>query len=720
MAVQNLRVDCLVGVDAWERQKQQPLVISIVVFCDVAGSVAAVGDKLSSSHTISYSMVQTVIRDYVRVQSFRTLEALAIGIAHEVFLKCGLRQLNQEAGLSVKVEKPKALLFADFVGIEVTRTRAELEEIDRLLSESNKDMRRRLSLSQPVEAYDHIAGQDSIFIRQLSLRIPHVFNFRTMVKTVSDYVESTNFKTLEALIENVAAILIKECKAPKVWVRLLKPSAVMFSDTCGLEITRERDFEQIKKKTKTEKDFAENIWNIVYLGLGSNLGDRAKNISFGLDSLCADASVSRLLDTSFLYETKPMYLEDQPNFLNAACKITTTLSPTGLLTKLKQIEDLAGRDFSAVRNGPRPLDIDILFFNNAEIKTEALEIPHKLLHEREFVLRPLCDISPNFAHPTRFRTVSQLLNLIINTEGYDSGLNQMYQVTPFGKQIWAWETRTRIMGILNVTPDSFSDGGKYTGVLAAVKQTEKMISEGADIIDIGGQSTRPGADTVDESVEISRVIPVVEEIRRRFESVLVSVDTFRASVAKAAIDAGADFINDVTGGEFDPEMIKIMSQLKVPVCIMHMRGDPKSMQSLTTYENNDVVTEVRHVLANRVKKLIDQGVYRWNIIIDPGIGFAKTAEQNFTLLRDLNKLTESESPLARFPVLVGPSRKGFLKAGSANTSDPKERVWATAAACTASVKGGAAIVRVHDVREMRDVVATSDVMYRVRTRKAAE
>ncbi|ORY30471.1 Dihydropteroate synthase [Rhizoclosmatium globosum] len=756
--LQNLRVDCLVGVDAWERPKHQPLIISVVVASDIAGSVATVGDNLSSKHTVSYSEVLHTVRNFVSKNSYRTLEALAMAIAHEIFIVCGVRQLKQDAGLTVKIEKPKAMLYAESIGIEITRTWQELEELDGLLQS------RKLEGSSPLptllEPYDHTIGQDAIYIRKLALsaivginpwerlhkqrldfditihlhlvtsfilvdRTPNVFNFRTMVKKISNYIEGTTFRTLEALVESVANILLQDCDAPKVWIKISKPSAVTFADTAGVEITRERGREPAQKRQRLISG-DEKTEHTVYLALGSNLGDRAKNISYGLDSLCKNSSTTRLLDTSFLYETKAMYVTDQPNFLNAACKISTTLSPLDLLKKIKEIEAAAGRDFTTIRNGPRPLDMDIIFYDSLEMKTDVLEIPHKLMHEREFVLRPLCDIAPTFAHPTRFQTISNLLSLLLHTEPPTTSTStstttpshpKMGQVTPFPTRtdasIWTWHTQTRIMGILNVTPDSFSDGGLFTGVEAALAQARLMVQSGADVIDVGGQSTRPGAETVSEDVEVSRVVPVIKALREGLGSdVLISVDTFRARVAREAVCAGADFINDVTGGEFDPEMGSVMAEMKVPVCIMHMRGDPKTMQSMTKYENDDVVTEVRNVLTRHVQKLIAKGVYRWNIIVDPGIGFAKTGAQNFTLLRKLDEITAPGTALARFPVLVGPSRKGFLKAGAANKQDPKERVWATAAACSASVMGGAGIIRVHDVKEMKDVIATSDFLYR--------
>ncbi|KAI8611218.1 Dihydropteroate synthase-like protein [Chytriomyces sp. MP71] len=750
----NLRVDCLVGVDAWERPRHQPLVISISVASDVAGSVAKVGDSLSAEHTVSYSTMQSAVRDFAARNSYRTLEALAMAIAHVCYAQCGVKELKTDGGVTVTIVKPKALLHADSVGIQITRTRKELEEIDELLR--RKQAGESFPRSLDIEPYDVGVGSDLIFIRQLACstiiginpwervhkqrllidvtvhlhlissfilidKIPNVFNFRTMVKTVAEYVESTSFKTIEVLIENIAGILGSEFHAPKVDVKISKPSAVIYADTAALEITRTREGIRASKRVKVGGDgIVDGDSHVVYLGIGSNLGNRAKNISYGIEQLCQDPSINRLLDTSFLYETAPMYVTEQPNFLNAAFKIQTSLSPHNLLKQIKEIETAAGRNFNEIRNGPRPLDMDILFYDSLEMKTPDLEIPHKLLHEREFVLRPLCDIAPTFPHPSRFRTCAYLLNILLNTDTHDSS-GTLRQVTPFPTRtpatdspVWVWSTHTRIMGILNVTPDSFSDGGRFKedDASAAVRAAREMVEAGADVVDVGGQSTRPGAEVVDSETEARRVVPVVQALRASGEDVLISVDTFRASVARLAVEAGADFINDVTGGAFDPGMIQTMAELKVPVCIMHMRGDPKTMQSLTTYENNDVTAEVRKVLTAHVQKLLAAGVYRWNIILDPGIGFAKTGPQNFTLLRELGQITRQGTSLARFPVLVGPSRKGFLKVCAKNGEDPKERVWATAAACSASVMGGAAILRVHDVKEMKDVIATSDVLYR--------
>ena len=269
------------------------------------------------------------------------------------------------------------------------------------------------------------------------------------------------------------------------------------------------------------------------------------------------------------------------------------------------------------------------------------------------------------------------------------------------------------MAILNTTPDSFSDGGDNADLANALASAIEHIESGVDIIDIGGMSTRPGAADVEEEEEISRVVPVIEAIRLRNSTIAISVDTFRPRVAHAAITAGATIINDVLGGSTDG-MLEVMATLDVPVILMHSRGTPQTMSKLTQYPQG-VVEGVREELGGRVRNTLAAGVKRWNIIVDPGIGFAKTGEDNVVLLKDLSSLLSSDPSTtptsAAFPSLVGLSRKKFL--GSLTGKDnPKERVWATAAAVTASIAAGADIVRIHDVKEMLDVVRVSDAIYR--------
>ena len=268
---------------------------------------------------------------------------------------------------------------------------------------------------------------------------------------------------------------------------------------------------------------------------------------------------------------------------------------------------------------------------------------------------------------------------------------------------FAWGQRTYMMGILNFTPDSFSDGGKFNTTSAALTQAQTMVAAGADIIDIGGQSTRPGAEQISLETELERVLSVLQLLRPLID-VPISVDTTRAEVAKAAIQAGADMVNDISAGTFDPQMLPTVASLDVPIILMHIRGNPQTMQQLTNYQ--DLIGDIYNFLSEKITAAKLLGIDHNKIIIDPGIGFAKNQEQNLEILRQLRSLKKLNSP-----ILVGVSRKSFI-GNILNQPDPKLRVWGTAAACCAAIFNGADILRVHDVEEMQQVTLVADAIYR--------
>jgi dihydropteroate synthase len=259
------------------------------------------------------------------------------------------------------------------------------------------------------------------------------------------------------------------------------------------------------------------------------------------------------------------------------------------------------------------------------------------------------------------------------------------------------------MGVLNVTPDSFSDGGEFIGVEPAVAQAEKMFDEGAQVIDVGGESTRPGSDPVSPEEELRRVLPVIEGMVSARPDSIVSIDTYRSSVAEAALDAGAKAVNDVTALG-DPRMAGLMAERGCPIILMHMLGEPKSMQQHPRYE--DVVREVRDFLAERAQQAIRAGVQLENIILDPGIGFGKTLEHNLKLLKRLDSLVG-----LGFPVLVGVSRKSFL-GKITGSEDPKSRLFGTVAANVLAYERGASLFRVHDVRANKEALAVAAAIRR--------
>ena len=251
----------------------------------------------------------------------------------------------------------------------------------------------------------------------------------------------------------------------------------------------------------------------------------------------------------------------------------------------------------------------------------------------------------------------------------------------------------KVMGILNTTPDSFYDGGRYSGVDDALEQAGQMIGEGADFIDIGGYSSRPGAGEVSVGEETKRVVPVVEALRKAYPDTPISVDTFRSPVAAAALDAGAALVNDITAGLGDPEMLPLVASRQVPYIMMHMRGNPKTMQGLTDYE--DLLQEVLYYFSQRLQAARSFGIV--DCIADPGFGFAKTREQNFELL---GKLQAFE--ILDIPILVGISRKSMVY--KTLGVGPEEALNGTTALHMAALSKGVHILRVHDVREAVDCV----------------
>ncbi|EDO00594.1 hypothetical protein SS1G_14464 [Sclerotinia sclerotiorum 1980 UF-70] len=318
--------------------------------------------------------------------------------------------------------------------------------------------------------------------------------------------------------------------------------------------------------------------------------------------------------TSGLWETEPMYVLDQNNFLNGACEVETTLQPLALLDELQAIENEMGRK-KIVDKGPRNIDLDILLYGNEVVDHPRLQVPHP-------------------------------------------------------------------------------DGGENCNDGEFIRdKSSQIIADGATIIDVGGQSTAPGAPEVSPEVEVSRVLPTIQGIKdgNSPKNVAISIDTYRASVARAAVEAGADIINDVSSGQQDPDMLSTMAQLGKTVCLMHMRGTPATMNTLTNYEPEGLIPTIAKELLERVAEAEAAGIRRWRIILDPGIGFAKTQDQNLEILRRMDELRDWPG-LRGLPWLIGTSRKKFI-GNVTGVKIPRERDWGTAATVTAAIQGGADIVR---------------------------
>ncbi|KAK6157821.1 hypothetical protein DH2020_012069 [Rehmannia glutinosa] len=411
----------------------------------------------------------------------------------------------------------------------------------------------------------------------------------------------------------------------------------------------------------------------VVIALGSNVGNRLQNFEDALERM--KKSGIQITRHGCLYETEPAYVTDQPHFLNSAVRAITKLDPHKLLGTLKEIERDMGRT-AGIRYGPRPIDLDILFYGKQIVNTDTLTIPHERIWERPFVMGPLIDL---LGRETDNDTIKSWHLLSRYSGGLFEaweklggelliGKDGMKRVLPIANRLWDWSTKTSIMGILNVTPDSFSDGGKFLSIDSAVSHVQSMLTDGADIIDL---------------------------------------------VALEAVKNGAHVINDVSAGQLDSNMRNVIAALKIPYIAMHMRGDPSTMQNHENLMYDDVCVDVASEMYARVRDAELSGIPAWRMIIDPGIGFSKNTEHNLDILmglRDIrSEIGKKSLAVSRAPLLIGPSRKRFLGeiCGQPNAA---ERDMATVASVTAGVLGGANIVRVHNVRANGDAVKLCDAM----------
>lgn len=433
------------------------------------------------------------------------------------------------------------------------------------------------------------------------------------------------------------------------------------------------------------------------LGIGTNLGDRAENIRLAIQLLAPTVAVTRV---SSLYETEPWGYADQPSFYNAAVFGTTELDPRSLLSFLKSIERRMKRA-ATFRNGPRVIDLDILYYGDERIETEPLVIPHPRIAERRFVLEPLAELFPDGADPVTGVPFRDQL-----TAAPAAAITRLDLPLSLDKPVFRFGVKTYAMGILNLTPDSFSQDGLYrdrgtepdeTAFLSRVlTQTEDFLRAGAAVLDLGAESTRPSFTPVSAEDELNRLLPAVRAIRERCPNAVLSIDTTKAVVAEAALNAGANWLNDVSGGEHDPEMIPLAVSANCPIVLMRyepLTGDAPVIDQ--TMAQLDAIT-------NRALK---QGLRTDQIIIDPGIGFGTNVWDNLEILRNLDTIKKLE-----FPVLLGSSRKSVI--GKTMQRPVGERVGGTAALVCAGVEAGCDLIRVHDVDVMIQAMRMGDLLWR--------
>jgi dihydropteroate synthase/2-amino-4-hydroxy-6-hydroxymethyldihydropteridine diphosphokinase len=420
---------------------------------------------------------------------------------------------------------------------------------------------------------------------------------------------------------------------------------------------------------------------MILIALGGNLpsreGAHRETLRRALPFI--EAEGLKILARSSIWLTEPVPRSNHPWYANQVISVATGLSPDAVLAALHRVEARFERERS-VRDAPRTLDLDLIAYHDAMINTEHLVVPHPRMHLRAFVLAPLQEIAPGFRHPQSGQTVETLLEQSDRT-----GICRLRELP-------------LIMGVVNVTPDSFSDAKPLLDTDLAIAHALQLMEEGADILDIGGESTRPGAAPVAPAEEQRRILPVIEAIAASAAARgrLVSVDTRHASTMALAIKAGATMINDVSALG-DPNSAALLAEAKLPIILMHMQGTPQTMQNDPSY--GDVVREVAQFLDAACRRGIDAGIHPDQLWVDPGIGFGKTLAHNIALL----------NATARFgangrKTLIGASRKGFI-ARIDRDGAASERLGGSIAAALAAAARGATAIRVHDVAQTRQALA---------------
>ncbi|ANB11819.1 trifunctional dihydropteroate synthetase/dihydrohydroxymethylpterin pyrophosphokinase/dihydroneopterin aldolase FOL1 [Sugiyamaella lignohabitans] len=802
--VRELFIKAITGVDAWHRPQPQPVLVSIWLHTDVAEA----GSTDHLTYSLNYDVISRNVTRNIESGKFRSLEQIASNVAEVV-----LADSTGGQWATIHVKKPRALLRAESSEIIISRRKVSTADggykivttpgttdvvkihklqlvtiigvntIERL---HRQNVILDLTLYKPTLEGSHtstanaVAADADSTVASLSqdnngtgsaptptATFNKHYDFRQVVDTVSNHVEDSSYKTVEAFVTSVAKVICKTCGVEKATVRAEKPSAITFAEAAGVEITRTRDsftddepeplesdniagtnassvaasaagtttprsipasgtatplFPQSGTETLSVADAIHNV----YLAFGSNEGDPIANIEQSRHEL-AKRNIN-VIATSSLYLSEPMFVADQNKFYNGVFHCQTKLAPLDLLDSIKDIESNALGRVKLMDNGPRTIDLDILLYDDLVMNHPRLNIPHIGMLSRSFVLQPLVELVPSDAlHPLTAETYRAHLDQIPSTSDVQSS-SQLVTCIPLPHSAGNLEydpvnhTRsTDIMAIINVTPDSFSDGGKVN--LDNIVETAcTFVKQGAKILDVGGMSTNPKSVDPGSAEELSRIVPAIKALRAcpDLAHIPISIDTYRSEVAEAALEAGANIINDISAGVLDPVILEVAVKYKCPIILNHTRGSPQEMTKLAHYSIPDsqvkddsdeaVVEIVGRELEDRVNDCVSAGLARWQIILDPGLGFAKNINHNLAIIRNL-ELLRSREAFTGLVWLLGPSRKRFIGTITGR-QEAADRILGTAATVTSLIAGGSDIVRVHDVPEMADVVKMADAIHR--------
>ncbi|KAK6458792.1 Dihydropteroate synthase-like protein [Scheffersomyces xylosifermentans] len=776
----------ITGKDAWNRPSPEPISISISLNTDFLQ--ASITDNLK--YSLNYAVICRNISEFMKAnehRNFKSLGSIAEAIS-EVVLDVKKGGGNEA---QVVIKSNKSEIRAESVEYKVTRS-----NFNDSINPPDEVEVKGLRLLTIIGVFTFERFKRQIVDIDLNLKLQKDANVfvHEIIDDVVSYVESSNFKTVEALVMKIGQLVFQNHGegVESVFVKVTKPNAISYTEGVGVSsIMKKESFagvtpiSQIDHNTVQTPSSKFNLPTAVeeastsvsnehtaYIAFGSNEGSQIDNIQKSLRLL--EKYDIKVESTSSLYISKPMYYIDQADFVNGAVKVSfKDKSPHDLLQILKKIEYEHINRVKEFDNGPRSIDLDIILYDDISINDEDLIIPHKLMLERTFVMQPLCElIPPDFIHPVSAEPIHNHLKQLLLSKPNESlqESSDLWQVVPLPRlpikeNILKFDQlhnshETMIMGILNITPDSFSDGGKnfHKSIEKTLATASQLIDQGAKILDIGGVSTRPGSKEPTEEEELNRVLPIVKAIRSSSNSqlanCLISIDTYRANVAEQCLLAGADIINDISMGLYDDKLFSVVAKYGCPYIMNHTRGTPESMSKLTKYESNtnddiieymidpiqghqelnftpevnNLIRGVSRELGLQILKAFESGVRKWQVILDPGIGFAKNLPQNLYVIKHASlfkryslqvnsgdNLSVKHSYLSfnGLATLLGPSRKKFLGT-IIDQPEPAKRVISTAASVIACIEQHTDIVRVHDVKEIKEAVLTGDAIYRNR------
>lgn len=720
--INRLAVNAIPGPDGFNRATLQPVAISLAMETDF--SKASAGDDLS--HSINYAVVSRAVGSHFKQNERRDFGSLTRVGAAAAAIALDPAQGGHADLVCVTVESRRNEILADRLWARVVRPVGGVHDV---IGVEGVRMRTLIGVFPFERERKQLVTVDV----ELSVEPEVAVDTHAVVEAVVEYVERLEFQTVEALVEAVVQVVReRQPQVASARAKVLKLNAIAMADSVGVGVERSGAVEAVKTAVaSTPVDYCPGEDVECYIAVGSNVGDSVGSITASVEMLRARGVVVEA--TSLLYVLLPMYYQDQPDFVNGVFKATTQLSPEALLRVLQSVETDLLRT-KTIEKGPRLIDLDIVLYGQHRVDAPHLQIPHIGMLERTFVMEPLCElVDAQAVHPGTAEPLHSHLRQLVQ-QGVDTSKQALQALErlvpgPHGRSL-RLGARTWVMGVVNTTPDLFSDGGSLGSVEDAVKRCEEMVRDGADILDIGGASTRPGSVAPSVEEETARVVPVIAAVRCHSDpavrEALILVDTYRLEVARAAVAAGADIVNDVTGGTGDAAMAPMVAETGAVYVACHSRGDTAGGAANSDYSAGSVVRDGEEAVGGAVVvqvarelsavcgRVMAAGVHKWKVVVDPNFGFAKTTEQNYELLGGLGALRQyrgREGSLAGFPLLVGMSRKRFV-GEAVGEPTPSRRDFGLAGAAVCAVQGGADVVRVHEVRGTVQAVVVADRVWR--------